>query len=127
MGVKLPLGWCMVFLFNFFRLTKKKRKEKLIVISFLETGDGLPGLAIDIYANFAQIQMYSLFWKPFLKFISESLIKDLGIKGIYVKHRIRGRPQVSRRILRVFLFFFSFFSILLPSPPPFILLSFEYT
>ena len=77
--------------------------KKLFTI-ILETGDGLPGLAIEIYASYAQIQTYSLFWKPFLPFIAESIINELGVKGVYLKQRIRGRPQVSRRIFYSIIF-----------------------
>lgn len=75
----------------------------------IESGDGLPGIAIDVYASYAQIHMYSLFWKPYLKDISSFLSNELKMKGVYIKHRIRGRPQVSRRILFIPPFFLSFY------------------
>jgi 23S rRNA G2069 N7-methylase RlmK/C1962 C5-methylase RlmI len=69
-----------------------------------EAGDGVPGLAVDIYGSYAQVQLYSEHWKPMLGELYQT-IGALGVKGAYLKKRLRGmllRVQVACS----FLFFF---------------------
>lgn len=54
-----------------------------------EAGDGVPGLAVDVYGAYAQVQFYSDYWRPFLPEVYEGLQK-IGVKGAYLKKRLRG-------------------------------------
>jgi len=63
-----------------------------------ELGDGLTGIAIDIYGRFADVQTYSVHWDRFLPFIRETLWSDEFLpflRGIAVRRRFRKqRPTV---------------------------------
>jgi 23S rRNA (cytosine1962-C5)-methyltransferase len=57
-------------------------------------GDGLPGLTIDRYADFLQVQYYTQAWEPHLSSIADALQSVCAPQGIYAKYR----PQETRKI-----------------------------
>ena len=55
-----------------------------------ETGDGLPGLAIDIYAGFALLHLYSAHWHAWIPEITAFLLESGLVTGLYLTERKRG-------------------------------------
>ena len=56
--------------------------------------DGLPGLTIDRYADFALVQYYTTAWDKHLEMVAQSLLQSGEISGVYAKHR----PQQTRKL-----------------------------
>jgi 23S rRNA G2069 N7-methylase RlmK/C1962 C5-methylase RlmI len=58
---------------------------------FNETGDGIPGLAIDIYGRYAMIHVYSRYWKQHLPSIAQHLLRNevRKVSGVYLASHIR--------------------------------------
>lgn len=58
-------------------------------------GDGLPGLTIDRYADFAVLQYFTPAWERSLPLVAQTLLMhDDGLQGVYAKYR----PQETRKL-----------------------------
>ncbi len=57
-------------------------------------GDGIPGLTVDIYANFLLLQLYTECWQPHLKLVTSVLQELLEPVGIYEKARPRNTREL---------------------------------
>ncbi|MGF1465743.1 MAG: class I SAM-dependent methyltransferase [Sandaracinaceae bacterium] len=66
-----------------------------------EDGDGLPGLAVDVYGRFAVVQSYGGGAEARLDAIVDSVAEADGIEGVYLKHRPRQANVVDGRDERV--------------------------
>ncbi len=56
--------------------------------------DGLPGLTIDRYADFALVQYFTPGWEKHLQVVANALLQASAVHGVYAKYR----PQETRRL-----------------------------
>ena len=57
-------------------------------------GDGLPGLAVDVYGAYLMVQFYAPIWEPHRQLLLAALQEVMAPAGIYGK----GRPRDTRRL-----------------------------
>lgn len=60
-----------------------------------QEGDGLAGLAVDVYANYALIHLYSESRLPFIDALTESLLRQAEIRGVYLTDRTRSGDKAA--------------------------------
>ena len=60
-----------------------------------ETGDGLPGLAVDVYARQALVHLYSGIWRSWMPRITNTLLQSGLVDGVYLTERKRGQSRQS--------------------------------
>jgi len=61
--------------------------------------DGLPGISVDIYSQFAQIINYSRYWNSYINILASYLIDLKLAKGIYLREKIKDRDEICKHFL----------------------------
>ena len=59
-------------------------------------GDGLPGFALDVFAPWAVLYVYSRAFVPFGQLLAQAAIEQAGLRGVVVKVRSRGAASQQR-------------------------------
>jgi 23S rRNA (cytosine1962-C5)-methyltransferase len=59
-------------------------------------GDGLPGFALDVFAPWAVLYVYSRAFVPFGQLLAQAAIEQAGLRGAVVKVRSRGAASQQR-------------------------------
>jgi 23S rRNA (cytosine1962-C5)-methyltransferase len=58
-----------------------------------DAGDGMPGLAIDVYAGYALVHLYDPIWEGSLAELADALLAGEWVRGVYATERPRGRRR----------------------------------
>lgn len=57
--------------------------------------DSLPGLIVDVYAHVAVVKVYSAIWIPYLHYVLESIIGQIGVSVVVLRlSRLLQKPDV---------------------------------
>jgi 23S rRNA (cytosine1962-C5)-methyltransferase len=56
-------------------------------------GDGLPGMAVDVYGDYAVLYVYSRAFVTLGRVLAEALVRSLGVQGVVLKIRTRDAAQ----------------------------------
>jgi 23S rRNA (cytosine1962-C5)-methyltransferase len=75
------------------RATFGLKREQTTYRAFNGSGDGLPGLAVDVYGDFAVLYAYSKGLMPLGRVLAQELVAALGLSGVVLKLRARDSAQ----------------------------------
>ncbi|EGG14068.1 hypothetical protein DFA_11831 [Cavenderia fasciculata] len=64
-----------------------------------ETGDGLPGLAVDVFGDYIQMTTHTEHWCNYLNYIGDYIMKEMGLKGAYWKAKFKHKQSFAKHYM----------------------------